>query len=114
MGLIIDVLIAYLIKLTVRVGRLLKSGSWKQISAKIDSSSFEDKWVWNCPTVHITYTFQLDGQNYSGKDSNPFFFPRLGQEDAERFKPGEMALVRVNPREPTRSVLRRGDQKGLG
>jgi uncharacterized protein DUF3592 len=110
LGLIIDVVIAYLIKLIVRVGLVLESKSWKQLPAKIDSSSFADEWVWNCPTVHVTYSFQLDGQNYSGEDSKPFFFSGRGEDDAERFKAGQTVVVRVNPHRPQRSVLRRADQ----
>ena len=81
------------------------------LSAKIDSSRFDDNWVWNCPTVHIAYTYELGGETYSGEDSRPFFFSRFGEEDAECFKPGETAIVRVDPQEPQRSILRRADQK---
>ena len=111
LGLIIDVVIAYLIKLTLRFGRAWGSGSWKLLSAKIDSSRFDDNWVWNCPTVHIAYIYELGGETYSGEDSRPFFFSRFGEEDAERFKPGETAVVRVDPHQPQRSILRRVDQR---
>ncbi|HEV7675485.1 MAG TPA: hypothetical protein VGQ12_13225 [Candidatus Angelobacter sp.] len=111
MGLIIDVVIAYSIKLTLRFGRAWGSSSWKLLRAKIASSEFDDNWVWNCPTVHIVYTYEIDGQTYSETDSKPFFFSRLGKEDAERFKPGETAVVRVDPHQPQKSILRRVDQK---
>lgn len=113
MGLIADVLIAYVIKLIIRLGRLWQSRSWRSVTGKIVASRFEDEWVFNCPTVHIVYTYQVDGEPYSGTDSKPFFFSRLGEEDAERFKPGETAVVRVDPHEPQRSVLRRADQVNL-
>jgi hypothetical protein len=99
-----------LVKLTLRFGRAWGSGSWKLLKARIDSSRFDDKWVWDCPTVHVEYTYDFNGQTYSGIDSNPFFFPRLGEEDAERFKRGKTAIVRVNPYQPRRSVLKRADQ----
>jgi hypothetical protein len=57
---------------------------------------------------------KLGGEIYSGEDSRPFFFSRFGEEDAERFKLGETAVVRVDPQEPQepqRSILRRADQK---
>jgi hypothetical protein len=97
LGLIIDVVIAYLIKLTLRFGRAWGSGSWKLLGAKIDSSRFDDNWVWNCPTVRIAYTYGIGGETYSGEDSRPFFSSRFGEEDAECFKPGETAIVRVDP-----------------
>jgi len=85
--LIIDVVIAYVIKLIVRLGLTWGSGSWRLVSAKIDSSLFDEQWALNCPTVHIAYTYHLDGQTYSGEDSKAYFFSRFGEEDAERFKP---------------------------
>jgi hypothetical protein len=109
-GLIIDVLIAYLIKQIIRLRRLWGSGRLKLVTAKIETSIFDDEWVWNCPTVHVTYTYQFNGQSYFGEDSKPFFFTRMGEIDAEQFKPGETAVVRVNPQQPQRSVLRRADQ----
>lgn len=113
MGLIIDVLIAYLIKLIIRLGRLWRSRSWRQVTAKIVASRFEDNWVWNCPTVHIVYSYQIDGQIYSGMDSKPFLFSSNGEIDAGCFKRGETATVRVNPYEAKRSILRRADQANL-
>jgi hypothetical protein len=113
LGLIIDVLIAYVIKLIVRLGRARGSSNWRLVTATIATSRFDDNWGWNCPTVHIAYTYQLDGETYSGQDSKPFLFSRLGEEGAECFKPGETAKVRVDPHEPERSVLRRADQANL-
>ena len=113
MGLIIDVLIAYVIKLIVRLARVRRSGNWRLVTAKIVASRFEDEWVFNCPTVHIVYTYQIDGEPYSGTDSKPFLFSNFGENDAQRFKPGETAKVRVDPHEPKRSVLRRADQANV-
>ena len=110
-GLVIDVLIAYMIKLIIRLGRVWRSRSWRPVTAKIVASRFEDNWVFNCPTVHIAYIYQIDGQTYNGTDSTPFLFSSNGRIDAECFKRGGTATVRVDPREPERSVLRRGDQR---
>lgn len=79
-GLFIDVLIAYVIKLIIRLRRLRGSRNWRPVTAKIVASRFEDNWVWNCPTVHIVYTYQIDGQPYSGMDSKPFFFSSSHRE----------------------------------
>jgi hypothetical protein len=113
LGLILDVVIAYLIKLMLRFGRLWGSNSWRAVAAKIVASRLDDNWVWNCPTVHIVYTYQIDGQTYSGMDSKPFFFSSNGEIDAESFKPGETATVRVDPHQLGRSVLKRADQANL-
>ena len=112
-GLFIDVLIAYVIKVIIRLGRVWRSRSWRPVTAKIVASRFDDNWVWNCPTIHIVYIYQIDGQTYNGTDSKPFLFSSNGEIDAECFKPGETATVRVDPHEPEKSILRRADQANL-
>ncbi|HEY7403542.1 MAG TPA: DUF3592 domain-containing protein [Candidatus Angelobacter sp.] len=109
-GLFIDVWIAYIIKLILRLYRTRGSSSWRRVKAKIDSSLFDDSWVWNCPTVYVEYTYDFDGQTYNGEDSKPFLSGRFAKERQELFKPGEVAMVRVNPHLPEKSVLNRSDQ----
>ncbi len=109
-GLILDVIIAYLIKSALRVRRAWGSSRWQRVQAKIDSSSLAGGWVWNCPTAEFAYTYEFSGQTYSAIDSHPFFLTETAKGEVERFHPGEAAIVRVNPVQPTRSVLRQTDQ----
>lgn len=110
MGLVIDVVIAYFIKLALRLRRAWGSGNWTLVKAKIDSAWVDGGWVWNCPTAEVAYTYVFDGQTYSWVDSKPFLSDTLAKEHVERFKPGETAIARVNPQQPQRSVLKRADQ----
>ncbi len=105
-GLFVDVFIAYLIKLTLRFLRVRGSGGWNRVTAEIGSCRFDDSWVANCPTVHVGYIYEYEGKAYSGTDSKPFLSSMFAKEDAERFRPGETAVVRVNPHRPEKSVLR--------
>jgi Protein of unknown function (DUF3592) len=105
-GLDIDVVIAFLIKVMLRLWRARGSGSWKAVRAQIDSCRFDDSWAANCPTVHIGYTYEYEGKTYSGRDSKPYLSSRFAEEYAERFREGETAMVRVNPQHPEKSVLR--------
>jgi|ERR1051326_1736145 hypothetical protein len=109
--LILDVLIAYVIKRIAWLYRMIQSEKWTPVAAKIVSSRLENEWIANCPTVYVAYIYRHDGQIYSHQDSKPFLFPRLAQEDAERFERGRTAIVRMNPQQPQRSVLRREDQR---
>jgi hypothetical protein len=110
LGLIIDVLIAYIIKQVVRLHRTWGSSGWKRVEAKINSSVLGGGWVWNCPTVEIAYTYGFDGQTYRGLDRKPYFFDGPAEVRVTRFKPGETAIVRVNPQQPQTSVLVHDDQ----
>jgi hypothetical protein len=109
-GLVLDVVIAYLIKSALRLRRLWGSSRWPAVQARVDSSWLGGSWVWNCPTAEIAYTYEFAGQTYSAIDSNPFFLTETAKRQVERFRRGEAAIVRVNPVQPTRSVLKQADQ----
>jgi len=105
-GLFLDVWIAYLIKLILRSLRGWGSSSWQLVKCKIESSLFDKSWAFNCPTVYITYAYDFEGQSYYGEDSKPFLNTSFAKERVERFRPGEMAMVKVNPRQPQKSILK--------
>ena len=109
-GLILDVIIAYLIKSALRLRRAWGSSKWQRVQVKVDSSWLGGGWVWNCPTAEVAYTYEFAGQTYSAIDRNPFFLTETAKGQVERFRPGEAAIVRVNPVQPTRFVLNQADQ----
>ena len=110
-GLVLDVLIAFLIKSTLRLRRAWGSGKWHRVEAKVNSSDLTGGWVWNCPTTEVTYTYKFSGQTYRATDSKPFLSENSAKAELELFKRGKHAVVRVNPRQPQRSVLKWADQQ---
>ena len=109
-GLVIDIVIAFFIKSALRLRRAWGSGKWQRVKARVDSSCLAGGWVWNCPTTEIAYTYEFAGQTYSVIDSNPFLSESSAKVEVERFKPGRYAVVRVNPMQPQRSVIKWADQ----
>ena len=107
MGLIADVIIAYLIKLILRTIRRWQSRNWQLVMGRIDSSVVGGGWVLNCPTVELGCTYEFNGQTYSAIDRKPFLSDKLAMLDAESFKVGDMAKVRVNPAQPQQSFIPR-------
>lgn len=110
-GLVIDIVIAFLIKSALRLRRSWGSGKWQRVKARVDSSCLAGGWVWNCPTTEVAYTYEFAGQSYSTIDSNPFLSESSAEVELERFRPGEHAVVRVNPMQPQRSVIKWADQQ---
>ena len=110
-GLVIDILIAFIVKSALRLRRAWGSGKWQRVKARVDSSCLAGGWVWNCPTTEVAYTYEFAGQTYSGIDSNPFLSESSAKVELELFKPGKYALVRVNPMQPQRSVIKWADQQ---
>lgn len=110
MGLILDVVIAYLVKSAMRLRRLWGSSKWPLVRAKVDSSWLDGGWVWNCPTAEVAYTYDFEGQTYSAIDSKPFLIENSVKERLGHYQAGETVRVRVNPVQPQRSVLKHDDQ----
>lgn len=109
-GLVIDVLIAFVIKSALRLRRTWGSSNWQRVEAKVHSSCLAGGWVWNCPTTEVAYTYKFAGQTYSGIDSNPFLSESSAKVELERFKQGKRVVVRVNPMQAQRSVIMWADR----
>jgi hypothetical protein len=109
-GLVVDVVIAYLIKSVLRLRRAWGSSKWPVVQAKVDSSWRDGGWVWNCPTAEVAYTYGFQGQTFSAIDSKPFFVEASVKERLERYRVGEAVRARVNPAQPQKSVLKQADQ----
>ena len=109
-GLVIDVVIAFLIKYALRLRRAWGSRKWQRVEARVDSSCLAGGWVWNCPTTEIAYTYQFADQTYSVIDTNPFLSEGSAKADVETFTPGKYVVVRVDPLQPQRSVIEWADQ----
>lgn len=110
-GLVIDIVIAFVIKSALRLGRAWGSDKWQRVKARVDSSCLAGGWVWNCPTTEIAYTYEFAGQTYSAIDDNPFLSESSAKVELECFRPGKHAVVRVNPTQPQRSVIMWADQE---
>ena len=110
MGAIIDVLIAFIIKLLLRMKRGWGSGNWELVKAKIENSSVGGGWIWNCPTAEVAYAYQFSGQTYRTVDTKPFLSDQFAKAYVACFKADDTVLVRVKADEPERSILRKSDQ----
>ena len=104
-GLVLDVVIAYLIKSALRWRRFWKSSKWERVQATVHSCRVGGGYVWNCPTAEVVYSYKFAGERYSAIDRNPFFFTTSAEEATERFQARENVMVRVNPDLPEESVL---------
>jgi hypothetical protein len=110
MGLVIDVLIAFLAKLFVRFHRTWGCRDWPRVQATLQSSSVGGGWTLNCPTTELTYRYSFQGEGYVSCDRKPFFSGSSAKGYVARYGPGATPWVRVNPNDPSQSVLRRADQ----
>ena len=88
--------------------RALGSGKWPTVDAMVtrDPTRLNRS---GCSAVEIVYSYQLDGELYTGSHEEPFWD---GSESAyiKRFPKGRGLVARVNPDEPKVSVMRDRDQ----
>ncbi len=110
-GLFLDIWIVYLSRLLLRLWRSWGSSTWKKLEAKVDSSLvLKGSGFWDCTTVEIAYSYNFEDQTFSATDSKPYLITRFAEQRVERFRSGEIAVIRVNPQRPQRSILKRDDQ----
>ena len=111
-GLIIDVVIAYIVRLVLRLARIYKARRWPVVTAKINSALVGGGWVWNCPTAEIAYTYKFDGHTYSSIETIPYLMESVAEATVECVRGRKTAQVRVNPSKPQQSVLKQSEQVG--
>ena len=108
-GMILDVLVAFLVKLTLRISRNWGSKNWVPLKANVTRSSVGGGWIFDCPTTEVAYTYAIGGESHTFVDEKPFFLTSSAKAYVARFPEGASAVVRVNSRQPERSVLRAAD-----
>lgn len=104
-GLVLDVVIAYVIKVALRWRHAWRSSNWQRVPARVNSSRVGGGYVWNCPTADVVYSYEFAGEKHSAIDRNPFFLTRSAEEATARLRAGETVVARVNPTQPQESVL---------
>ena len=111
-GLIIDVFIAWLVKLLARFHRTWGCRNWPRVEATIQGATVGGGWTFNCPTTELTFTYEFQGQSYDFTDRKPFFLTSSAKAYVERYSLAKTPMVRVNPADSAFAVLRQADQPG--
>ena len=95
----LDVLIAFLVRVFIRGVKLLQSRNWPIVKAKVVSAKRNDGSL-----AEIHYRYSVHGKNYTDVYKVPFCVVDAG-DFARRFEPGDELKVRVKPDKPSVSVL---------
>jgi hypothetical protein len=110
-GLVLDVFIAYLLRVLMRMWRETRSSAWNLIEAEIATISAPS--AWGCPLVEVVYLYKHNDVEYSGLENLPFVSENSVARYFRDHPQGSMILVRVNALNPEVSVLRTADQERL-
>jgi uncharacterized protein DUF3592 len=95
----LDILIEFLVRVCIRCMKLLRSRNWPVIKATVVSAERK-----NASLAEIHYRYSLNGKSFAAVYKIPFFVVDAG-DFARRFERGDELKVRVNPDDPSVSVL---------
>jgi hypothetical protein len=108
--LVIDIVIVYLFKSSVRVIHFFESLKWVRSRASLTDWDIVDP-GWGCPSVRLHYTVASSGISTAGSDEVPFYMRWHAKTYSESLSRGLRPIVRVNPNNPRETRFFESDQK---
>ena len=104
-GFVIDIVVEWIFRVTVRFFRELGTGDWSICQAKVTGAHYR-KAGFGCDKAEVNYTYRIDGKTFAGTNVKPFVSSRSAEKYAAEFPRGQEISIRVNPRNPSVSLLR--------
>jgi hypothetical protein len=108
-GFVIDIVVAYLIKCTIRVFYFFQSSGWERTKATLTDCSVIDPDL-GCPSVAMQYEFLSNGQMIQGSEEIPFYMRWHAKTYRESLSRGLHPIIRVNPKNPQETRFFERDQ----
>ncbi len=112
MGLVIDVIIEYLIRLVSRAVRRRRSSDWPRVEGLVLSSKSGSGATAGSVVAEISYVYTCGDTDYPASSKKPFWTSDSAEEYATGFSAGQRVVIRVAPGRPEKSVLVEEDQRG--
>jgi Protein of unknown function (DUF3592) len=109
LGWYVDIIVGYTIRITVQAIKARGSSRWPRQRAKVTGSNSEYS-PYGGQVAEVTYTWNRDGEYFSGMHKEPFLLHGSAVEYAARFRAGGDVIVRVKPARPEVSIIRDNDQ----
>ncbi|MFZ1975560.1 MAG: hypothetical protein WAU89_22135 [Candidatus Acidiferrales bacterium] len=95
-GLVIDIVLAFLFKSSVRAFRFVKSLRWKRSTAVVVDSTLLDLYM-GCPSVKVHYQVVSNESRQQGSDELPFYLRASAKRYAQSLSGNLAVIVRTNP-----------------
>jgi hypothetical protein len=102
-GWFVDIFVEFLFRTVTGLVRRHRSRTWPVASATVTDSTCP-RAGYGCHVAEIHYTYDVDGEPYTGTYEKPFISHRSGEDYARHFIPGTHFKVLVNPGDPSVSV----------
>jgi len=102
-GLYLDVVIEYLIRVIARAIKRRRSRGWTTTKATVVSSACAT--TSSCDLAEVVYLYRFEGERYSGTNKKPFFSKHSAEDYISHFVAGTEFDVRVKPDDPEVSIV---------
>jgi hypothetical protein len=110
-GLVIDIVLAFLFKSTIRAFHFFKSSKWERATALVMDRAVLDPII-GCSSVKLHYKLVSGDHSTEGWDDIPFCMRGSARAYAERLSEHSSVTVRVNPKNPQETRFFEQDQGG--
>ena len=108
-GLVIDIYVEFLYRLSVTLLKRHRSNNWPQADAEVMSSQCPQA-TYGCDVAEIYYRYQINGELFVGIHERGFVFNSSGRDYSDKFPTGRKIIVRVKPGDDSVSILQEEDQ----
>lgn len=106
-GLVLDIIVVFLFRITRRVFRELQSRNWPSLMGAIKTSEAPSSAMYSY--AEIIYSYTVTGETYTGTYVRGFWDGSTAERFARKFGPKQKILVSYDPLHPMKSFLRDRD-----
>ena len=104
-----DLVVTYFLKSAVRAFQYVMSFGWELTTAIVTGQVILEPF-WGCPSVKLHYTFDSNGSSTQGGDEIPFPAMYYAETYAASFSHNMPRIIRVNPKDPQKTLFFELDQ----
>jgi hypothetical protein len=102
-GLVFDIFVEFYFRTVANLIRRIGTGNWPVLAAIVSKSERREPGI-GCKVIVIHYKYRNADMRWEGKHKEPFIFANYAEAYLRRFPGGSEFPVRVNPKDPSRSI----------
>jgi hypothetical protein len=107
-GLVIDIYVEFLYRFVVSLSKRRASANRPKVGAEVTSSQCR-RAGYGCAVAEIYYKYRANVELHTGIHEKGFIFHNSGENYASDFDLGRAISIRVNPEDPSTSILHEED-----
>ena len=108
-GFILDVLVTFFWRGSVRILQRIKSAYWKRGRGVVIRASVSPPYSLGCPIVRVMYKSMQEGIG-EAVSAIPFFFQQSAEDYLQSLHPADSIVIRINTSNPKQTLFFPDDQ----